>query len=146
MCDQAGFLAGRCPGHVAIYLADETVTDQGSIESFGERVDGGVILVVEGDRGRSAFETAIGEDPMAFARSAGDRDGTVDRDLTGGTCPEATDADDGTDADAHRAQVIFAFVQEQLDDAEGPYTEGDVLHAYVRCACGVDYSEKWIIE
>jgi len=145
MCDQEAFLAGRCPDHVGIYHAEETLTDRGSIERFGERVAGGVMLVVEGDRGRAAFEKAIGEDPMAFARSAGDRDGRVDRDITGGSCPESV-GEDGDDEGGHRAQVIFAFVQEQLDDADGIYTEGDVMHAYVRCACGVDYSEKWLIE
>lgn len=139
MCDHEAFLAGACPGHVGIYLADETFTDQGSIESFGERVEDGVMLVVEGDRGRAAFEKAIGEDPMSFARSAGDRDGEVDPDLTGGSCPDG-------DGEAHDAHVVFAFVQEQLDDAEGIYTEGDVMHAYVRCACGVEYSEKWLID
>jgi hypothetical protein len=134
---RAAFLAGDRPEDVAFFLHEDAVSGIEALAEKGERTDDGVILVVAGDTGRSAFQSATGIDPMAFAKEAMGTDGEVSRDLTGGVCPDGAD---------HDARFVFAFAEEQNEDVEGLYTEGDVIHAYVACECGQRYSEKWLAE
>ncbi|RQG94428.1 DUF5807 family protein [Natrarchaeobius chitinivorans] len=130
------FLAGERPDDVALFLADSYVSDE-RLERFGNPVDGGVLIVVDGDRGRSAFEAATGTGAMEFAKSAMSLEGIVDPDLAGGSCPDASDGDD------HEPQFIFAFAEEENEGVGGIYAEGDVIHAYAKCRCGTAYSDRW---
>ncbi|SFC71530.1 hypothetical protein SAMN05444422_11627 [Halobiforma haloterrestris] len=132
------FLAGDRPDDVALFLADSYVSDD-RLAEFGEDVDGGVLIVVDGERGRSAFQAATGTGAMQFAKSAMEHEGIVDADLAGGTCPETP----GDDAGDHEVQFVFAFTEEQNEDVGGIYAEGDVVHAYAQCSCGVAYSDRW---
>ncbi|EMA32419.1 DUF5807 family protein [Halobiforma nitratireducens] len=134
---RAEFLAGDRPDDVALFLADSYVSDD-RLTEFGERVAGGTLIVVDGERGRSAFQAATGTGAMQFAKSAMDHEGIVNADLAGGTCPETP----GDDAD-HEVQFVFAFTEEQNEDVGGIYAEGDVVHAYAQCSCGVAYSDRW---
>ena len=139
--DLEAFLAGERPGDVALYLADEHLRNAEALAAHGERVEGGLGVVLAGERGRRLFPSVAGDDPMAFARSATRREGAVDRDLDGGTCP---DAGNGEDAD-HAIRFVLAFAQERTEDVGGPYEEGDVVHAYAQCACGTAYSDRWVV-
>ena len=134
---RSAFLAGERPEDVAIYLSDDAVDDPERLRSHGEAVDGGVVLVLDGERGRTVFQRATGVDPMSFASQARNRDGRVHADLTGGECPDAADGGD------HAARIVFAFAEAQQNDADDRYGEGDVVHAYARCSCGVAYSDWW---
>jgi len=136
------FLAGDRPDDVALFLADAYVDDPGALDDHGTRVDGGVVLVVDGERGREVFNSITGADAMAFAREAGATDGGVAPDLSGGECPEADDA--ATEGDGHAVQFVFAFAEARNDDVGGIYAEGDVIHAYARCVCGAGYSKRWV--
>lgn len=138
MSDIEEFLAGERPEDVAIYVADSVVDDPGALADHGERRGDGLVLVLDGEQGRSVFQTATGVDPLAFARNASGVEGTIRRDLTGGTCPD----DDGTDD--HEVRFMFCFSETQKDDVEGRYAEGDVVHAYAQCSCGTAYSERWL--
>jgi len=138
-CEQ--FLAGERPDDVACFLHEAAVSGIDALAEEGERTDDGVVLVVDGEAGRRAFQSVTGVDPMAFAQEAMGTEGAVDRDLTGGTCP---DSDGNGDAGGHEARLIFAFAEAQNEDVEGLYAEGDVIHAYVACECGERYSEKWL--
>ena len=52
----------------------------------------------------------------------------------------------GDDADAdHGVEFVFAFAEEQNEEVGGRYAEGDVIHAYAHCACGENYSQKWVV-
>jgi hypothetical protein len=101
------------------------------------------------------FQEAAGIDPMAFARDAAGTEGDVAADLTGATCPEVPE--DGADgenideeadvddvADTHDVRFIFSFAEAENAEAGGLYAEGDVVHAYVSCACGTSYSDRWV--
>jgi hypothetical protein len=139
------FLAGERPTEVLLYLSDEAVTDPERLagEGDGERVEDGTVVVVDGERGRRAFAAATGVDAMNFAGRARGRTGEMNRALTGGTCPDDT-AERGTaDAD-HRVRFLFAFAEAQQPEGEGLYAEGDVVHAYAQCSCGVAYSDRWV--
>jgi NADPH-dependent ferric siderophore reductase len=138
MSDREQFLAGERPDDVAFFLHEAAVSGIDALAEQGERTDDGVVLVVPGETGRSAFQSATGIDPMAFAREAMGTEGHVDRDLAGGDCP-ASEGDGG-----HEARLLFAFAEEQNEEVEGLYAEGDVVHAYVACECGQRYSEKWL--
>jgi hypothetical protein len=138
--DREAFLAGDRPDDVHVYLDETAVSNPDALESHGERVDGGIVLVLPGETARSLFQQAAGIDPMAFAREAMDTEGEVFPDCTGGICP----ASDGDGSDDHRARFVFAFAEEQNEEAGDLYAEGDVIHAYVACACGERYSEKWV--
>ena len=91
------FLAGERPDDVALFLSDSFVDDLDALDAHGERVDptddrahdGGLVLVVDGERGRSVFKRLTGVDAMAFAGSAMDSPGTVTANLAGGDCPNA---------------------------------------------------------
>ena len=134
------FLAGERLDHVALFLADEYLDDGGTIADHGEPVDGGVVLVVPGDDGRRMFAAGTGMEAMQFARGAMDTDGDIADELNAGTCPDAGDGED------HRVQFVFAFAEAQNEEVGGRYAEGDVLHAYAKCACGTAYSDRWLLE
>jgi len=136
------FLAGDRPADVHIYLHEGAVSDVEALADHGERVDDGIVLVLDGEQARGVFQRATGIDPMGFAREAMDTDGDVDRNCTGGTCP-AGDGAGGGGGD-HHARFVFAFAEEQNEEAGGLYAEGPVIHGYVSCACGERYSEKWV--
>ncbi|WP_135827606.1 DUF5807 family protein [Halorussus halobius] len=129
------FLAGERPEDVALYLADSFVDGEGDgLASHGESVGDGTVLVVEGEQGRSVFETATGMDAMGFAKQAMDAEGDIARDLSGGTCPDCEGA----------VQFVFAFAEAQNEEVGGLYAEGDVIHAYAYCDCGTSFSDKWV--
>lgn len=144
MSRRAEFLAGDRPDDIAVYVAESAIDDPDRLAQLrvGRRVPGGVVLVIDGDQGRDAVRTAVGVDPMNFAGRAMGADGRVAPDLTAGVCPAAESNDHDDD---HDARFVFAFVQEQTDDVDGPYTEGAVVHAYAQCDCGTAYSEKWLV-
>jgi len=127
------FLAGERPDDVAIFIDDDVV--EGDLSDAAERTENGWLLIVDGESGRSVFQRLAGVDPMAFARQAGDARTAVDRDLTGGDCPEDSD---------HDPEYVFAFVEAQNEEVGGLYADGPVVHAYAHCECGADYSERWV--
>ena len=139
------FLGGERPDDVAIFLTDDYLDEQGKIANMGEAVEDGVVLVVAGEKGRRAFAAGTGMDAMEFAQSATGEDGRVDADLGGGECPEVTGGGDSETAEDHRVQFVFAFAEEQNEAVGGLYAEGDVIHAYAHCDCGVNYSDRWIV-
>jgi len=143
MSDLEAFLAGDRPDDVALFLSDTFVDDVGELADYGESVEGGVVIVVDGERGRNAFHAATGNDAMTFAQRAMGQTGTISADLTGGECPSV--ADDETQAD-HGTMFVFAFAEEQNEEIEGIYAEGDVIHAYAQCTCGTAYSQKWLVD
>jgi hypothetical protein len=136
--DRAAFLAGDRPEDVLIYLDEAAVSNPDALEAHGDRVEGGIVLVLPGDTARSVFQEAAGIDPMAFAKQAMGTEGTIDPDCTGGTCPEGEGPD-------HEARFVFAFAEEQNEDVGDIYAEGDVIHGYVSCSCGTAYSDKWVV-
>jgi hypothetical protein len=163
------FLAGDRLDDVLVYLAETAVSKPEALAEHAERVADGLVLVMPGDEARAVFQEAAGIDPMAFAREAGGTEGDVAADLTGATCPDAPgdggvsgdgddsgigdggdgenpeDGDDADDpADAHDVRFVFAFAEAENQDAGGLYAEGDVVHAYVSCACGTAYSDRWV--
>ncbi|SDX67890.1 DUF5807 family protein [Halobellus clavatus] len=135
------FLAGERHEDVALYLTDQYLDSQGKLPKLGEAVEGGYVLVVPGDDGRQAFAAGTGMDAMEFARGAMEETGHISRSLDGGECPAA----DGDDAAAHEVEFIFAFSEAQNEEVGGLYERGDVVHAYAHCACGVSYSDKWVV-
>lgn len=135
------FLRGERPDDVLIYLHEEQVGSIEDLSELGTRVEDGVVLVLPGEEGRSAFERATGVDAMEFAGAAMDTDGGIDDDCTGGRCPDA-----GAAEETHRAAFVFAFVEEQNEAVGGIYADGDVVHGYAACVCGTSYSEKRVIE
>ena len=141
--DREAFLAGDRPDEVAFFLHEDAVSDIDALADQGERTDNGVVLVVPGETGREAFQTATGIDPMEFAQAAMGAEGTVAPDLTGGVCP-ASDGDE-VNAPGHEARLLFAFAEEQNEEVGGLYAEGDVIHAYAACECGQRYSQKWVV-
>ena len=135
MAKREQFLAGERPEDVALFLADSFVEGDGDgLAQHGERVEGGVVLVVGGEQGRSVFKTATGMDAMGFAKQAMGTDGEIARDLSGGDCP---DCDGGV-------EFVFAFAEEQNEEVGGIYAQGDVIHAYAYCECGTAYGDKWV--
>ncbi len=136
------FLAGDRPNDVALFLAESYVEDE-RLERFGERVDRGTVIVVDGDRGRNAFQAATGLDAMTFAGRAMDLEGIVAGDLSDGTCPNEPERGSNED---HMVQFVFAFTEEKNEEVGGIYAEGDVLHAYAHCTCGTAYSDKWVLQ
>lgn len=139
MSDLETFLAGQAPDYVAIVLADAVLDDPDALEAAAEPVDGGLALVLGGAAGRSVFQEVTGQDPMSFARAAGERDGHVARDLSGGDCPNAE-----VEPDAHRLNLVFSFAEARNETVGGMYAEGPVVHAYAQCACGTRYSDRWV--
>jgi hypothetical protein len=156
MDDLDAFLACERPDDVALFIADSYVDDVEPLLSYGERVADGVVIVVDGERGRNAFQAATGNDAMAFAKRAMGEDGDIAPDLTGGRCPDRDTAPDPEpdledeeaplweDAADHQTKFTFAFAEEQNEEVDGLYAEGDVIHAYAQCSCGTAYSQKWL--
>jgi len=136
---RAEFLAGERPSDVHIFLHESAVSDIEALSDHGERVEDGLVLVMDGEQARGVFQRATGIDPMGFAREAMDTDGDVDADCADGTCPESNGED-------HHPRFVFAFAEEQNEEVGGLYAEGPVIHAYVSCACGASYSDKWVAE
>jgi hypothetical protein len=143
MTDREEFLAGERPEDVLMYFAEDAVSGADALADTrtGERVETGVVIVVDGEEGRGAFQSVTGHDPMQFAQGAMGTEGTVEPGCTGGTCPDAGD-DSG---DPHVARFVFAFAEEQNEEVGDLYAEGDVVHAYVSCSCGTAYSDKWVV-
>ena len=133
------FLAGNRPDDILIYLHEEGVGSIDDLAEIGVRVEDGVVLVLPGEQGRSAFQRATGLDAMDFAGMAMDTDGVIAADCTGGECPDEDGSGD------HYVKFVFAFVEEQNDAVGGLYAEGDVCHGYAACACGTTYSEKSVL-
>lgn len=142
MSKRTEFLAGERVEDVAFFLHEDAVGNADALADHAEQVEGGMVLVIDGDQGRSAFQSATGIDPMGLAREAMASDGEIDRDLTGGVCPNEEEEPD----ENHTAKFVFAFAEEQNEDVGGLYADGDVIHAYARCDCGTTYSEKWVAE
>ncbi|MDZ7849462.1 MAG: DUF5807 family protein [Halodesulfurarchaeum sp.] len=139
------FLAGEHPQHVAAYFSRETLSDAATLaeQAYAEAAGDGVRIVVPADAGRAAFESASGIDPMDFAGEAMGKAGTIATALTAGDCPRGEERDE-SGADGHDVQIVFAFAEEQNEEVGGLYAEGDVIHAYARCACGEMYADKWV--
>lgn len=129
------FLAGERPTDVHIYLHEDSVSNIDALESHGERVEDGIVLVMDGEQARSVFQTATGIDPMALAKEAMGTEGQIDADCAGATCPEGAD---------HHPTFIFSFSEEQNEEVGGLYADGPVIHAYAACDCGLRYSDKWV--
>ncbi len=134
------FLDGEHPENVLIFFAESAVSDLGTLAQHGEQVSGGVVLILEAERGRSAFEGATGIDPMTLADAAMDSAGEIDLQEFEGSHPEADIGEE------HAPRFVFAFAEEQNEEVGGIYAEGDVIHAYAVCECGTAYSERWIAE
>jgi hypothetical protein len=132
--DREAFLAGERPTDVHAFLHEGAVSNVETLESHGERVKDGVVLVLDGDEARGIFQRATGIDPMALAREAMGTEGDIDADCAGGICPAC-----GADPN-----FVFAFAEEQNEEAGGLYAEGAVIHAYAVCECGERYTEKWV--
>ncbi|MFC7323640.1 DUF5807 family protein [Halorubrum rutilum] len=137
------FLAGERLDDVVFYLNDAYLDDDSRLRNVGTETDGGVRLILDGETGRSAFEAGTGMGAMEFAKTAMGAEGEIARSLDGGECPFADDA--GGDPDGHAVSFVFAFAEAQNEEVGGLYAEGDVVHAYARCACGESYSHKWIV-
>lgn len=135
--ERAAFLAGERTSDVHIFLHEGSVNEIGALESHGERVEDGIVLVMDGDQARDVFQSATGIDPMGLAQEAMGTDGSVDADCAGATCPEDSE---------HHPKFIFAFAEEQNEDVGGLYAEGPVIHAYAACECGARYSDKWVAD
>ncbi|WP_306053957.1 DUF5807 family protein [Natronococcus wangiae] len=135
---RAEFLAGERPDDVALFLADSYVSDD-RFEKFGDPVENGIVMIVDGESGRNAFKAATDTDAMGFAKTAMQQEGVIADDLTDGTCPDA----DESNAEEHDPQFIFAFAEERNEDVGGIYAEGAVVHAYAQCTCGTAYSDRW---
>jgi len=134
--DRAAFLAGQRPDDVQIYLHEDVLSNPEALAAYGESVEDGIVLLLDGDEARSIFQEATGIDPMALAQDAMETDGTVERDCAGGTCPAGANRN-------HHPRLIFAFAEAQNEDVGGRYAQGPVIHAYVACACGERYSDRW---
>ncbi|MEF8915933.1 DUF5807 family protein [Natronomonas sp.] len=135
-----GFLRGERPDDILIYLHEEGVGSIDDLLEIGTRVEDGVVLVLPGDDGKAAFESATGLDAMDFAGQAMQTDGDIADDCTSGSCPDV-----GDDPGDHYVKFVFAFAEEQNEAVGGIYAEGDVVHAYAACACGTTYSDKWVV-
>lgn len=133
--DLDAFLAGEQLDHVALFLTDDYLDDGGQLADHGTDVPGGVVLVVPGEEGRRLFSAGTGMDAMEFAKEAMGMDGDIDRDLTGGTCPDCGDD----------AAFILAFAEAQNKEVGGIYAEGDVIHAYAACPDGTAFSDRWVV-
>ncbi|MFB6269056.1 MAG: DUF5807 family protein [Halobacterium sp.] len=141
MSDYDAYLAGERTDDVALYLSESYVSnvDELADRDDAERVGDGVVLVVDGERGRSVFQSITGMSAMDFGSAAMDNPGEVDGDLVGGDCPNAADGPGD-----HDAEFVFSFAEAQNEAVGGLYAEGDVVHAYVYCSCGTAYSDKWV--
>lgn len=139
MSKLTGFLDGERLEDVVLYLAEDQLDEGGKLAEAGEQQEnGGVVLVMPGEQGRRMFQAGTGMDAMQFAKEAMGEEGEIDRDLAGGACP----AGEGGE---HEVQFVFAFAEAENPEVGGLYADGDVIHAYARCACGEAYSQKWVV-
>ena len=134
--DLDAFLAGDRLDHVVLYLIDDALDDGGTVADYGTPVDGGVVLVVPGEKGRRLFSAGTGMDAMEFAKRAMGTEGDIDRDLTGGTCPDCGEG----------ATYVLAFAEARNEEVGGIYAEGDVIHAYAACPDGTAFSDRWVVD
>jgi hypothetical protein len=135
--DRAAFLAGQRPDDVQIYLHEDVLSNPEALAEHGESVEDGIVLLLDGDEARTIFQQATGIDPMALAQDSMETEGSVDHDAAGGTCPVGGGRN-------HHPRLVFAFAEAQNEEAGGLYARGPVIHAYVACACGERYSDKWV--
>ena len=135
--DRRAFLDGERPDDVLLFFAESAVSDLGSLAKHGEQVSRGVVLILEAERGRSAFEGATGVDPMTLASSAMDSNGAIDLDSFTGECPEIGSNEGETE---HAPRFVFAFAEAENEEVGGIYADGNVIHAYATCECGTAYS------
>ncbi|MFB6070728.1 MAG: DUF5807 family protein [Halanaeroarchaeum sp.] len=137
----AAFLAGERLDDVALYLSGEAVSNRDALldRDVASPAGDGVLLVVDGDRGRDVFARLTGQDAMEFGGTAMQREGRIDASLTDGECPE------GDGDGAHRPVFVFAFAEGQNAEAGGIYERGDVIHAYAQCSCGTAYGDRWVV-
>lgn len=138
MSKLTAFLDGERLDDVALYLAEDQLDEGGKLAEAGEERKNGVVLVVPGEQGRRMFSAGTGMDAMEFAKEAMGEEGEIDRDLAGGDCPAG-------EGDEHEVQFVFAFAEAENQEVGGLYADGDVIHAYARCACGEAYSQKWVV-
>ena len=141
MSKRTEFLAGERPDDVLFFLHEDAVSNPGALADYAETVADGHVLVLPGEDGRSAFQSATGIDPMGLAQAAMGTEGDIDDDLTGAICPVA----DEEPEENHTTKFVFAFAEAQNEEVGGLYAEGDVVHAYAVCACGESYSQKWVV-
>lgn len=137
------FLSGERPEDVLIFLSEGEVSNLDSLADHGERVNGDLVIVLDGEEGRSVFERMVGVEAMSFAGTAMDTEGTISSDCTSGECPSKHP--DEPDAD-HQVRFLFAFTEEQNEAVGGLYADGDVIHAYAACTCETTYSDRWVVE
>jgi len=144
MSKHAEFLAGERSEDVLFFLHEDAVSisNLDALAEYVEDVDDGHVLVLPGDGGRSAFQSATGIDPMGLAQQAMKTEGEVHDELTDANCPVAEEEL----AENHTTTFVFAFAEAQNEEVGGLYAEGDVIHAYAVCACGERYSDKWVVE
>lgn len=128
------FLAGDRLDDVALFLTHEYLDSEGKLANYGEEVDDGVVLVVEGEQGRRMFASGTGMDAMEFAKQAMDVEGRIDRDLGGGDPPDGGDV-----------QFVFAFAEAENEEVGGLYADGDVIHAYAYSSDGTAFSDRWVV-
>lgn len=163
---RTAFLAGERPDDVLVYLAASAVSGIETLAERGERIGEGIALVLDAERGRRVARRAMGTDPMDLAGRAMSTDGRIDLRAFRGDCPAAggsaspdaadpentvdpdriTDAegDGGEDGKSHALKYVFAFAEERNEEVGGIYAEGDVIHAYAVCDCGIAYSDRWV--
>jgi len=131
------FLAGDRPDEVAMFVAEEDAVP--ALAERGIETERGVLLVLPGEDGRAAFSAGTGTDAMTFAGEAMDREGRIAPTLDDGECPD----DDGDGG--HAVRFLLAFAEAENPAVGGQYAEGDVIHAYAKCDCGVAYSDRWVV-
>jgi hypothetical protein len=132
------FLDGERLEDVVLYLAEDQLDEADKLAAAGEQRENGVVLVIDGEQGRRMFSAGTGMDAMEFAKEAMGEEGQIDLDLAGGACPAG-------DGEEHELSFVFAFAEAENPDVGGMYADGDVIHAYARCACGEAYSQKWVV-
>jgi len=142
MSNHAEFLAGERVDDVLFFLHEDAVSNPEALADYADDVDDGLVLVLPGDNGRDACQSATGIDPMGLAQAAMKTEGVVHDDCTDANCPVAEEEPD----ENHTTKFVFAFAEEQNEEVGGLYAEGDVIHAYAVCACGERYSDKWVVE
>ncbi|WP_251329319.1 DUF5807 family protein [Haloplanus pelagicus] len=129
------FLAGDRLDHVALFLTDDYLDDDGTLAEYGTAVEDGVVLVVPGEKGRQLFSAGTGMDAMAFAKEAMGTEGDIDHGLTGGACPDCGEG----------VAFVLAFAEARNEEVGGIYAEGDVIHAYAACPDGTAFSDRWVV-
>jgi len=142
MSKHAEFLRGERVDDVLFFLHEDAVSNPEALADYADDVDDGQVLVLPGDQGRSAFQSATGIDPMGLAQAAMGTDGDVHDDCTDANCPVAEEEPD----ENHTTKFVFASAEAQNEEVGGIYAEGDVIHAYAVCTCGERYSDKWVVE